>query len=242
MMGKFSIFSFEHCLIVSIGRLEFFMVLNSSEPGILVEIRNAVHLMTLARSQIIEDSSGILFGPVGMWPKNVEVHSGVVHESWLLSELLLVIKPINLSGLSICSVSLLLNLVGSLSVGCLVVSSGECNSRGPLSTQVSAVLSMCILVDVSANLVSLLSVHKVQVLYFLVLLVVFVEGVQHFLTLLLVLTICSIIRALHIHVWVVSIHSLGLFEDVLLSTDSICHIHRVLVSKGPMIIAFMDIL
>jgi hypothetical protein len=97
MIGKFSISPFEHCLVVPVGGLEFFMVLNSSEPGILVEIGNAVHLMTLARSQIIKDSSGILLRPVGMWPNNVEIHSGVVHQSWLLSELLWVIEPINLS-------------------------------------------------------------------------------------------------------------------------------------------------
>ena len=128
VMGKFSIFPFEHCLVVPIGRLEFFMVLNSSKPGILVEIRNAVDLMTLARSQVIEDSSGILLRPVGMWPNNVEIHSGVVHQSWLLSKLLVVIEPINLSRLSICSVSLLLNLIGGLSVGLLVISSceGDC--------------------------------------------------------------------------------------------------------------------
>ena len=89
---------------------------------------------------------------------------------------------------------------------------------------------MSILVDVSANVVSLLSVHQVQVLYLLVLLVVLVESVKHFLTLFLVLTICSIICALNIHVWVVGVHSLGLLENVLLSTDSICDVHRVLVS------------
>ena len=89
---------------------------------------------------------------------------------------------------------------------------------------------MSVLVDVSANLVSLLSVHQVQVLYLLVLLVVLVESVKHFLTLLLVLTICSIICALNIHVGVVGVHSLGLLENVLLSTDSICDVHRVLVS------------
>jgi hypothetical protein len=53
--------------------------------------------MTLARSQIIDDSSCILFRPVSMWYNNVEINSGVVHQSWLLSELLVVIEPINLS-------------------------------------------------------------------------------------------------------------------------------------------------
>lgn len=89
---------------------------------------------------------------------------------------------------------------------------------------------MSVLVDVSPNLVSLPSVHEVQVFHFLVLLVVLVESVQHFLTLLLVLTICSIISAFNIHVGVVCVHSLCLLKNVLLSTDSICDIHRVLIS------------
>ena len=242
MMGKFSISPSEHCLVVSIGGLEFFMVLNSSKPGILVKIWNAVHLMTLARSQIIDDSSCILFRPVSMWYNNVEINSGVVHQSWLLSELLVVIEPINLSWLSICSVCLLLNLIGSLSVGLLMISGCKGNGWGPLSAQFSTVHGMSVLVNVSANLVSLLSVHQVQVFYLLVLLVVLVESVKHFLTLLLVLTICSIISALNIHIGVVGVHSLGLLENVLLSTDSICDVHGVLVSKGPMIVALVDLL
>lgn len=38
VMGKFSISPFEHCWIISICVLEFFVVFNASEPGILVEI------------------------------------------------------------------------------------------------------------------------------------------------------------------------------------------------------------
>jgi len=45
MVCEFSIFPFEHCIVVTISGLELFMVLNSSESCILVEVRNAVNLV-----------------------------------------------------------------------------------------------------------------------------------------------------------------------------------------------------
>ena len=161
--------------------------------------------MALTRSEIVDDCLGVLHRPVGMRPQNIVVDSAVVHQRWLLSELLLVIESINLPRLGVCTISFLLNLVRSLSVGLLMSSCSECDARATLSTELGTVEGVSILVDVSADLVGLLSVHKVKVIYLLVLLVVFIERVQHLLTLLLGLAICSIVSALHIHVWVVSV-------------------------------------
>lgn len=65
---------------------------------------------------------------VGGGSEYVKVHSGMVHVRWLRSELLLVIQAIHLSRLCVCTVSLLLNLVRSLSVPLLVVFFSECDS------------------------------------------------------------------------------------------------------------------
>ena len=55
--------------------------------------------------------------------------------------------------------------------------------------------------------------------------VVLVEGVKHFLTMFLRLAICSIISTFSVHVGVVSVKGLGLFEDVLLAAYSVGDVH-----------------
>ena len=104
------------------------MVLYSSQPGILIEIRNTIDLMALARSEALNGLSGVLVRPVGRWSQNIEIHTGVVQQTWLLGELTLVVKPIHLSALSVGSVGLLLDFVRGLSEGSCVLPLGEGDS------------------------------------------------------------------------------------------------------------------
>lgn len=181
--------------------------------------------MALARSETLNDLSGILVGPVGGGSQNIEIHPGVVQETWLLGELTLVVQPIHLSALGVGSVCLLLNFVRRLSVGLLVLSLGKGDCRTALVAKVGAVLSVGALVDETAHLVGLVAVCQVEVLHLLVSLVVLVEGVKHFLTMFLRLAICSIISTFSVHVGVVSVKGLGLFEDVLLAAHSVGDVH-----------------
>lgn len=178
MIGKFSIFPFEHCLIGSIGCLELLVVLYTSKPCVLVEVWYTIHLVALARPERVHHLPRVLGRPVGSWAQDVEVHSGVIHQGWPLRELLRVVQAINLPWLSIGPISLLLNLVRGLSVGLLMVSLSESNVWATLIGQLITIQSVCILVYISANWVGLLSVHQVEVLHLLILaLIVFVKGV-----------------------------------------------------------------
>ena len=114
--------------------------------------------MALARSETLNDLSGILVGPVGGGSQNIEIHPGVVQETWLLGELTLVVQPIHLSALGVGSVCLLLNFVRRLSVGLLVLSLGKGDCRTAFVAKVGAVLGMGALVDETAHLVGLVAV------------------------------------------------------------------------------------
>lgn len=103
------------------------MVFEPRKPIILVEIRNAIHLVALSGFHGVNDGLGILWELGGERSQEIKVHPGVVQVRGPLHELCLVIETINLSRLSVCSECLLLNLIGGLNKSFLMISLSECN-------------------------------------------------------------------------------------------------------------------
>lgn len=114
---ELTILSSEHLIIVAEGRLVLFVILDPRNSTVLVETWYTVHLMALTSTKLLHHFSrvGLVWWGhllhVLSWTKNVEIRSCVVHVSWSSRISSFLVKTIHLSGLSIRSVSFLLNFV-----------------------------------------------------------------------------------------------------------------------------------
>ena len=130
MLSKLSIGFSKHLLIFIVCTLVLLMIFQSCRSVVLVEIWYSVHLMTLACSHGFNQ---LLWVCQGNWklldnmarPQNIEVRSSIVDIAWSLVKFGLIIQSINLSRLSVSSISFLLDLVDSLVVSSSVVSLSE---------------------------------------------------------------------------------------------------------------------
>ena len=102
------------------------MVLERRQPRVLVEVRDTINLMAVTRADDINNTAMVWHLCVlRSRPQDIEVNSGVIHESRPFLEFALVIQAIDLSTLSIGPVRLLLDLLGHLVVALSVVSLGH---------------------------------------------------------------------------------------------------------------------
>ena len=120
MGSEFTILPSERQRVFANCALELFMILNAWKPRILPEIRNAIHSVALTVAKWGGYEFGILVGWFNfdwpfMWPYDVIFCPWAVDKDWLLGKLLWLVETINLSRLSISSVSFLLNLISSRS-------------------------------------------------------------------------------------------------------------------------------
>lgn len=177
--SKLSIIAFEHFPVLPICILEFFVVFWSSQPSVLLEVGDSIDLMALAGPELLQHNFGVFIKFLGSGSQDIEVHAGMVHQVWLLVKLHFVVKSIHLPRLSVRSVRFLLNFVGLLSEGHLVLSLSEGDVRCAFVRKLMAIHRLHILVDMSADRICPLPVLEVQVINFTTLQVILVEVVLH---------------------------------------------------------------
>lgn len=151
MRGEFSVGSSEHFIVFAECALELFVVLDTSQSGVLAEIGDTINLVTISGSEGLYEVTRIEIMVdycVGfnhhMRQENIIVLSRVIDERRLIREFPIFVEAVSLATLGIGPVRLLLDFVLAEHASCIFVTHGD--SGGALLVKLFAVHDLAIMV------------------------------------------------------------------------------------------------